>query len=232
MPKKKITLIICSYNNSKYLKKCLNSVFNQSVSKNNYDVILVDDKSTDNSLEVANFFQNEKNFKIIKNNKNLGLVKSCNAAIKATNTNFFVRVDSDDYISKNFVKYFLKKIEKNYDFVFSNYKIIRKGKTKRNNISKFELSRLISCSVALKTNVVKKMRGYQNFLWEEYDLYTRYLKKNNKVSKINSYLYFYRFHNNNMTKSNNWKFRAWKQFYRKHNKEKINKILKSIKIEI
>ena len=120
MEKKKITIIICSYNNSLYLKRCLNSVFNQSVSFDKFNVILIDDNSNDTSLEIANSFKNNKNLKILKNNKNLGLVKSCNKAIRHTKTDFFIRVDSDDYVSKNFIKVFLKYIEKGYDFIFTN----------------------------------------------------------------------------------------------------------------
>ena len=65
---------------------------------------MVDDKSSDKSLEIANNFKQKNNIKIIKNNKNLGLVKSCNKAIKQLKTEFFVRVDSDDYVSKDFLK--------------------------------------------------------------------------------------------------------------------------------
>ena len=82
MQKKEITIIICSYNNSRYLQKCLSSIYNQSVSINKFNVILVDDKSTDNSLEIVNNFKKKSNLRIIKNKKNIGLVKSCNKAIK------------------------------------------------------------------------------------------------------------------------------------------------------
>ena len=110
MFKKKLTIIICSYNNSSYLKKCLESIFNQSLSQNYYNVILVDDKSEDNSLKITKQYDDKKNFKVIKNHKNIGLVKSCNKAIKSANTKFIVRVDSDDYVSNKFVATFLENI--------------------------------------------------------------------------------------------------------------------------
>jgi glycosyltransferase involved in cell wall biosynthesis len=222
--KKKITIIICSYNNSLYLKKCLSSVFNQSVSLDKFDVILVDDKSNDKSLEIANNFKNNKNLKIIKNYKNIGLVKSCNKAINISKTDFIVRVDSDDYISKNFIKVFLKHIEKGYDFIFSNYKLIKKNKIKKVNIKKFRLKNLISCSVALKLKIINKIGGYKNFLWEEHDLYLRYLKKTNKIFRVKEYLYFYRFHESNMTKSSLWKKRAWEELYKKYKKKDIKNL--------
>ena len=222
MFKKKITIIICSYNNSLYLKKCLESVFNQSLSQNYYDVILVDDKSNDNSLEITRQYSNKKNFKIIKNHKNIGLVKSCNKAIKSVKTKYLIRVDSDDYVSKKFITTFLKHINKEYDFIFSNYKILKKNKINNLNIANFR--DLISCSVAMNKNILLKIGGYKNFLWEEYDLYLRYLKKTKRIFKINEYLYFYRHHQNNMTKLKSWKIKAWKELHKIHKKRVIQKI--------
>ena len=230
MAKKKITIIICSYNNSLYLKRCLKSVFNQSVSIDKFNVILIDDNSNDKSLEIANNFKNNKNLKIIKNHKNLGLVKSCNKAIRHSKTEFLVRVDSDDYVSKNFIKVFLKYIEKGYDFVLSNYKIIKNNKVKKINIDKFKLKNLISCSVALKMEIINKIGGYRNFLWEEHDLYLRYLKKTKKVFRVKEHLYFYRFHKNNMTKLSPWKKKAWEQLYKKHKKSDIQYLEKQIRL--
>jgi len=226
--KKKITIIICSYNNSKYLKKCLKSVFNQSTSSKYYDVILIDDKSTDESLKIINYFKNKKNFRIIKNKKNIGLVKSCNIAIKKSKTDFIIRVDSDDYISKHFVKFFLKFSYKKYDFIYSNYKIIKKNSIENIKIDKFK--KLISCSVALKKNILNQIGGYRNFLWEEYDLYLRYLKKTNKIYKINNYLYYYRHHKNNMTKLKSWKIKAWKEFNKAYKKRSIDSLKSKINL--
>ena len=228
MFKKKITIIICSYNNSSYLKRCLESVFNQSLSHNYYNVILVDDKSKDNSLEITKKYSNKKNFKIIKNYKNIGLVKSCNKAIKSAKTKFIVRVDSDDYISKKFIATFLKHINNKYDFIFSNYKILKKNKTINIKINNFK--DLISCSVAMNKNILIKIGGYKNFLWEEYDLYLRYFKKTKKIFRIKEHLYFYRFHQNNMTKLSSWKKKAWEQLYKKHKKSDIQFLENQIRL--
>lgn len=229
MAKKKITIIICSYNNSLYLKKCLSSVFNQSISFDKFDVILIDDKSNDRSLEIANNYKNKKNFKIIKNRKNIGLVKSCNKAIKYSKTDFIVRVDSDDYVSFNFIEVFLKYIDKGYEFIITNYKTLKNKKIKKKNINTFKLKDLISCSVALKKEIIDKIGGYKNFLWEEHDLYLRYLKKTKKIFRVKKYIYFYRLHKTNMTKLTSWKKKAWRQLYKKHKKSNIQSLEKNIK---
>ena len=103
---KQITVIICNYNNEKYLKNCLESISNQSISKKKYNILLVDDCSEDNSIKLAQKYHNLENLRIIKNKKNIGLVKSCNKAIKLCKTKYVIRIDSDDYVKKNFIAKF------------------------------------------------------------------------------------------------------------------------------
>ncbi len=226
--KKKLSIIITNFNNERYISKCINSILNQKKYFSKIDLIIIDDCSNDDSLKIIKKYLKFKNIKLIKNKKNLGLIKSCNKAIELSKTNFFIRVDSDDYVSKDFIKYFLKYINKNYDFIFSDYKIVSKKKLKNINIKQFK--ELISCSVALKKSIFTKIGGYRNFLWEEYDLYLRYLKKTKKIFKIRKYLYFYRFHKNNMTKLSSWKKKAWKEFYKKYNNSDINCLEKKIRL--
>ena len=58
----KASIIITNYNYSKFLTRCLRSCFNQSLDRSHYEIILVDDNSSDNSMNVAKKFKNEKNF--------------------------------------------------------------------------------------------------------------------------------------------------------------------------
>lgn len=226
---KKITVIICNYNNEKYLEKCLKSICNQSVTKRAYSILFIDDCSTDNSIIIAKKYLNFENFKIIKNNKNIGLVKSCNKAIKLCKTKYIIRIDSDDYVKKNFIEKFNSSTKKDYDFIFSNYLIMKKNKFFKINLKKKNLNHLISCSVALKKAHLKKVGLYKNFFWEEIDLYIRYLKSYNKIKHIKDYLYIYRIHKNNMTNSYEAKKRGWNEINDNHKKEDIkiiNDILK------
>ena len=99
--------------------KCLKSILEQNKNFFSYNIIFIDDGSTDNSLAIAKVkLKNNRNSKIIINKKNIGLSKSCNKAIKACTTKYFIRVDSDDYVSKNFIHFFEKKIKNNKDFIF------------------------------------------------------------------------------------------------------------------
>ena len=220
--KRDISIIVSCYNHSKYLNKCLYSIFNNKINKKFYDVIFIDDSSTDNSLKIAKKFKKNKNFFILKNKKNLGLVKSCNRAIKFSSSKFVIRIDSDDYVSKNFIKKFHNEVKKNkYDFIYCDRIDFfeKTGKKLKVIISTFDLFRMISCGVALRRKIIKNIGYYKNLKWEEYDLYIRYLKKTKKIKRIKNILYYYRKHSLNMTKKIKWKKEAWNQLIKKHAKK-------------
>lgn len=226
---KQITVIVCNYNNEIYLKRCLDSICYQTVKKKIYNILFIDDCSVDNSIKIAKKYLKFKNFKVIKNKKNIGLVNSCNKLIKLCKTKYLIRIDSDDYVKKNFIEKFYAQTKKNYDFIFSNYLLKKNNKFLKKNLRKKDIKHLISCSVALKSSFLKKIGLYKNLFWEEIDLYIRYLKFFNNIKHIKDYVYVYRIHDKNMTKSYQAKKRGWNEINNKYNKNElknINKILK------
>ena len=173
--KKFFTLIICCYNHEKYLAQCLKSILNQKKNRTKFDLVLIDDCSKDNSLKIAKKNLPKNNCIIIKNHKNIGLVKSCNKALKKVKTKYFIRIDSDDLISNKFISFFEKEIQTNPDFVFCDRIEFTKNSKKIIKSKKKNIFKMISCGVAMKTKKVLKIGGYNNLKWEEYDLYLRYL---------------------------------------------------------
>ena len=104
MQNKKISVIVCVFNQERWIKNCLDSlIYHQSISNKDFEIILVDDNSKDQTQKVIKKYKKFKNIIFIKNRKNLGLPKSLNKAIKKSNNQFIVRVDGDDYV-KNFLK--------------------------------------------------------------------------------------------------------------------------------
>ena len=127
-----ISIIITNFNKGKYLLNTLESCKNQK--DNNFEIILFDDKSTDNSLEITKIFflKNKKiRFKIIKRYSKKSLKKSVNqlTAIKISlnfcKGQFISLLDGDDLFSKEKI-YFLNKIikKKKYKIIYNSYKII------------------------------------------------------------------------------------------------------------
>lgn len=95
--KAKISIIVAVYNKEKYLKKLIISIQYQLLKE--FEIILVDDCSSDNSTEIINEFQKkDKRIKLIKNKRNMGALYSrCNGAIKA-NGEYIIFVDPDDMV--------------------------------------------------------------------------------------------------------------------------------------
>ena len=106
----KFSIIIPVYNVEKYLKKCLDSIKNQSYK--DYEVIIVNDGSTDNSKDILD----EYDYKVI-NQKNQGLSVARNNGVKKATGEYLIFVDSDDYIEKDLLKEINKSLTNNPDIV-------------------------------------------------------------------------------------------------------------------
>lgn len=96
----KISIIIPIYNSEKYIKECLDSLVNQSLS--DIEIICVNDGSTDNTLFILNkFAQNDSRVKIISQ-ENSGQGKARNIGIDVAKGEYISFIDSDDFVDKDF----------------------------------------------------------------------------------------------------------------------------------
>ncbi len=93
----KFSIIVPVYNLEKYVKRCLDSIFKQSLK--DYEVIVVNDGSSDKSLDII-----KKYDVVLIDQKNKGLSESRNVAIKKAKGEYLLFVDGDDYIEKDLLK--------------------------------------------------------------------------------------------------------------------------------
>jgi len=114
-----VTIYILNYNYGQYLEQCIDSVLAQSYE--NFEFIIIDDGSTDDSITVLDQYVG-MGINIIKQ-RNIGLVKSIYKAFSISNGKYVVRVDADDWVEKDFLKCLVCEIEKNEDIamVFPDY---------------------------------------------------------------------------------------------------------------
>lgn len=98
----KFSIIIANFNGEKYLTDCLSSLVKTNYP--NYEVIIVEDGSTDRSLAIVESYNKKFNFKVIRNEKNLGLVKSRNKAVKQAKGEVLIFLDNDTKVDKNWLK--------------------------------------------------------------------------------------------------------------------------------
>ncbi|MBR1730563.1 MAG: CDP-glycerol glycerophosphotransferase family protein [Selenomonadaceae bacterium] len=109
------------YNVEKYIVPCVQSVLNQTMQ--DFEIILIDDNSTDHTIEVCNnFFSNNDKIKIIRHNENKGVGVSRNAGIDAAKGKFVYFLDSDDFILPNALEILYKAaVENDAEIVHSSY---------------------------------------------------------------------------------------------------------------
>lgn len=119
----KYSIIITTYNSEKYIKRCLDSIINQTIKI--FEVIIIDDGSTDNTKNIIKPYLKEKYIKYYYK-ENTGVADSRNYGIKKVKTPYFLFIDSDDYVESNLIETINK--YDNYDLLsFKAYKADKKG---------------------------------------------------------------------------------------------------------
>lgn len=104
-----VSVIVPFYNPGENLKKCLESLVNQTY--HNIEIILIDDGSTDQSLEIATQYAKTDNRIILEKQKNQGVSRARNRGIEVANGDYFSFIDSDDYIELDTYEYLLNLLE-------------------------------------------------------------------------------------------------------------------------
>lgn len=95
-----VNIIIPSYNQEKYIQNAIESAISQDFD-GDFCVTVIDDCSTDGSMSIIKSF--ESDIVIVKNDENIGVTKSRDRIIREYNTNFYVPLDADDAISRDFL---------------------------------------------------------------------------------------------------------------------------------
>lgn len=109
----KLSFIIPIYNAEKYLRICLDSLYQQNIPEDEYEVICVNDCSPDMSRDIVLEYQkNHENIVFIENEKNLGQGSSRNKGLRIAKAKYVWFIDSDDYVEKNCLSNLLITVEK------------------------------------------------------------------------------------------------------------------------
>jgi glycosyltransferase involved in cell wall biosynthesis len=212
-----ITIYIINHNYAKYIEEAIKSVIKQTYKK--IDIIIVDDKSNDNSKKIISKYEHKKNIRIFYNSKKIGLVKSSNIAIRASLGEYVLRLDADDILKKNCIFELYKKIKKKKDIavtysdfyeIDTNGSIISlqkqipiKNKNNLNDRPILAACCLIRKSALFSVNLYNEKYNRQ----DGYDLWYKIIK-NFKFAHVDLPLFFYRKHSHNLTKKINKLYRT------------------------
>ena len=207
----KISIIIPIYNAEKYLKKCLDSIINQT--KKELEFILINDGSTDSTEEIIKSYKDER-IKYFKN-KNQGIGKTRNFGIDKATGDYIMFIDSDDWISKNTCEVLLEKaLANNCDLVvcdfyreFDTGKLIEdklgsfKDTTLKNNPKLLNMINLSPWNKLYKSSLIKdnKLRFIENLKYEDAPFVVNALLNAERIGKVDECLNYYCIHGNSET---------------------------------
>lgn len=110
---KKVTIVIPNYNGEKYIDECFSALTKQSYK--DFDVILADNGSEDNSISKACQYKDKLDLKIKKLNCNYGFAKAVNEGIRQSQAEYVILLNNDTHAGKHFVENLLKAIEMEKD---------------------------------------------------------------------------------------------------------------------
>jgi len=203
----KLSVIVTCYNYGSFLTRCLRSLILQTLDPSTYEIIVVDDCSSDSSEEIAKAFlefhgKNQPLITYIRNDVNLGVAASSNVGISNSKGKYFVRIDADDYVNKNMLYIMTEYLDQNQEIlcVSCDYIHVNDDEMK---IKRFYAEKdPISCGIMYYKSKLNEL-GLYNPDWrhrEEEELRKR-LGCEYKIDHLRFPFYRYRMHSSNKTKS-------------------------------
>jgi glycosyltransferase involved in cell wall biosynthesis len=122
MNTKLVSIALCAYNGKKFLEQQIDSILNQSYK--NIELIIVDDNSTDNTIDIINrYIKYDNRIRLYKNSKNIGFIKNFEKAISLCTGEYICLCDQDDIWLKDKVKILVENIKDN-TLIYSNASLV------------------------------------------------------------------------------------------------------------
>ncbi|WP_209125515.1 glycosyltransferase [Alkalihalobacillus sp. BA299] len=204
----KVTVLMPVYNGEQFLNESIKSILSQTYK--DFELLIIDDGSTDNSVKVIKSFQDSR-IRLVHNENNLKLISTLNKGIRLSKGDYIARMDCDDISLP-------ERMERQFKFLENNSKVGVCGtwlrRMDKNSIWKAPLHHdEIKCSllfnsciyhptVMIRKNILNKFNLFYNedaIHAEDYDLWVRLAQKTN-LANLPEPLLFYRMHKNQIGK--------------------------------
>lgn len=195
-----VSLIITTYNYAQFVERAIRSGLEQSLGSANFEILVINDASTDRTGEVlANYIDEVRVYNL---DENLGLAGARNFGIKKAKGQFVIFLDADDYLHRDILKVeklFLEE-NNNLDAVSCDYHLVDERGSHLKHVNAEEVP--IACGIMFRKDFLHEVGLYDETFRarEEEDLRFRWLKKFNIYNLILP-LYRYRMHGSNLTKN-------------------------------
>ena len=214
----KISVIVPVYNVEKYIKECLDSLVNQSLGIENIEVIIVNDCTPDNSMDIVReYAEKYPSIKIFEQKANQGPGAARNLGLMHVTSDYVTFLDSDDYISENTYENCLNKFNDDVDLVIYKYVLFdSEGEIDSMDIHQEiykedriitdlnEVPEVIFATAPWNKIYPKKFFSYLNFpsmLYEDNIVAANVLINSKKVIIITDSIYYYRHGDNSHSRS-------------------------------
>ena len=191
----KVSVIITCYNLEGYIARAINSCLNQTMSEDDYEVIVVDDMSNDRSWDTIQGFGSL--VVPIRLNKNSGVSAASNTGIREASGSCVVRVDGDDFINKNFLLSMYEVLKWNEDigFVYCDHIVVNENLERKQSVNTLDILLDHGAGIMFRKRYLESIGLYDESLRnrEDYDLILRYIKNFNGYHlRLPYYRYFKR----------------------------------------
>lgn len=203
-----ITVYITNHNYGKYIEKAIKSVLSQTLQ--DYEIIIIDDGSVDNSREIIEKYSQLENVTSIYQ-KNKGLNVSNNIALRYARGKYIIRLDADDYFDEHALQVLSGILEKNDDvgLVFPDYSMINEFDEVADIVRRHDFDEVKmldqpahgACTM-IRTHCLRELGGYdEEYRCQDgYELWIRFIQ-HYKVQNVNLPLFYYRQHSSNLTRN-------------------------------
>lgn len=248
-----VTVVVISYNQGKYIRENLDSVKAQTY--DNIQLIVADDASTDNSVEIFDNWLFKNNYRAEKNyhQKNTGLSTILNECFELIKGKYVKFIAADDYLHPSAIEKCVEKLEESgsdYGMVFTDTYCINENSAIQKDIDNYDFvgnleresfrkellkgNKIAALTVVMRTSVLKETGQYNSELLVED--YFRWLKISEKyfIAYVPEKLAYYRLHNDNISKTKEERIGQEAFFLsiifdkKGYNKDRINQFVKEI----
>jgi glycosyltransferase involved in cell wall biosynthesis len=193
-----VSVLIAVRNAEKFIGRCIRSILNQSLEQDDYEIIVVDDASTDRTAYALDLFSGE--IRLIQNTERLGLARSLNRGIRQARGKFVVRVDGDDYVHREYLNVLKLHLDMNEDIdaIACDYYMV--DDHERVIEVRDCVVHPVACGVMFRIGQLIDVGLYDDdfLMREDEDLRIRFQSKY-RIERVRLPLYRYRRHDQNMT---------------------------------
>jgi glycosyltransferase involved in cell wall biosynthesis len=204
-----LTVCMATRNQSQYLSHALTSLQAQTLERERYEVIVIDDGSDDETL---NILRTWTPWIRLVSRGNRGLVASCNEGLDLAKGRYFARMDSDDAVHPAWLACMVRALDDAPQSCLAYPdRIEMEGlSSRRVRCDAADIYSLQACGTVFRADVLRHAGGFRPFFWEEYDLYLR-LRNAGAWEHVPLPLYTYRKHDAAMTADADARLSGWKQ---------------------